>query len=58
MPAKVIKYSFKEEMIKELLKIDYSKLTKEMIQTHESELYTELTDLEQLDWMPKKVIRN
>ena len=55
VPAKVIKYRFKEEMIEELLKIDYSKLTKEMIQTHESELYTELTDLEQLDWMPKKI---
>lgn len=54
VPAKVIKYRFKEEMIEELLKIDYSKLTKEMIQTHESELYTELTGLEQLDWMPKK----
>lgn len=54
VPAKVIKYRFKEEMIEELLKIDYSKLTKEMVQAHESELYTELTDLEQLDWMPKK----
>ena len=31
VPAKVIKCRFKEEMIKELLKIDYSKLTKEMI---------------------------
>lgn len=58
VPAKVIKYRFKEEMIEELLKIDYGKMTKEMIQAHEKELYTELTDLAQLDWEPKKWQKN
>lgn len=36
-------------MIKELIKIDYSKLTKEMIQAHEKELYAGLTDIKQLE---------
>ena len=54
VPAKVIKYRFEPEMIKELLKIDYSKLTKEDIEKHIDDLYTELKDPRQLDWMPKK----
>lgn len=55
VPAKVIKYRFEPEMIKELLKIDYSKLSKEDIEKHIDDLYTELKDPSQLDWMPKKV---
>lgn len=56
VPAKVIKYRFKEEIIKELIKSDYSKLTKEMIQAHEKELYADLTDIKQLEWLPKNKI--
>lgn len=54
VPAQVIKYRFEPEMIEELLKVDYSKLTKEMIEEHIDDLYTELKDKRQLDWMPKK----
>ena len=54
VPAKVIKYRFEPEMIEELLKVDYSKLTKEDIEKHIDDLYTELKDPRQLDWMPKK----
>ena len=54
VPAKVIKYRFEPEMIEELLKVDYSKLTKEDIEKHIDDLYTELKDPSQLDWMPKK----
>lgn len=36
------------------MKIDYSKLTKEDIEKHIDDLYTELKDKRQLDWMPKK----
>lgn len=54
VPAKVIKYRFEPELIKELLKVDYSRLTNEMIEEHIDDLYTELTDLAQLDWMPKR----
>lgn len=54
VPAKVIKYRFEPEMIEELLKIDYGKLIKEDIEKHIYELYMELMDKRQLDWMPKK----
>ena len=54
VPAKVIKYRFEPELIKELLKIDYSKLTKEEIDKHIDDLYVVLKDKRQLDWMPKK----
>lgn len=54
VPAKVIKYRFEPEMIEELLKIDYSKLTKVQIEQHIDELYVELKDKRQLDWLPKK----
>lgn len=54
VPAKVIKYRFESEMIEELLKVDYNKLTKEDIEKHIDDLYTELKDPNQLDWMPKK----
>ncbi len=53
-PARVIKYRFSEGMIKELLNIDYSKLDEKMIAEHTKELYEELTDVEQLNWMPRK----
>ena len=49
VPAKVIKYRFSPEMIKELLKIDYSKLTDEMIKEHINDFYTELKDIKQLE---------
>lgn len=51
-PARVIKYRFSEEMIKELIKIDYSRLSTEDIKEHEDELYRELTDKSQINWMP------
>ena len=54
VPAKVIKYRFEPEIIEELLKIDYGKLSKEDIEKHIDDLYTELKDPSQLDWMPKK----
>lgn len=54
VPAKVIKYRFEPKMIDELLKVDYSKLTKEEIEKHIDELYIELKDKKQLEWMPKR----
>lgn len=54
VPAKIIKYRFEPEMIEELLKVDYSKLTKEMIEEHIDDLYSELKDKKQIDWMPKR----
>lgn len=54
VPAKVIKYRFRQQLIEELLKVDYSALTDKMIVDHIDELYTNLEDVEQLEWMPKK----
>lgn len=54
VPANVIKYRFEPGMIEELLKVDYSNLTKEMIEEHIDDLYTEVTAPSQLDWMPKQ----
>ena len=54
IPAKVIKYRFDEKMTKELLKVDYGKLSKLAIGKHINELCESLKDIGQLDWMPKK----
>lgn len=54
VPAKVIKYRFTPDIIAELLKIDYSKLTEEMIKRHVDEFYTELNNVKQLEWLPQK----
>ena len=54
VPAKVIKYRFSDELIQELMNVDYSKLTKDLIAEHIEELYVELKDVSQLAWMPKK----
>ena len=50
VPAKVIKYRFDEKTIKELLKIDYSKLTKDDVEKHIDELYSDELDI---CWMLK-----
>lgn len=54
VPAKVIRYRFSQDMIDELMKVDYSKLDVDLVKEHEDDLYTELTDVGQLDWLPKK----
>lgn len=54
VPAKVIKYRFGPEMIEELLKVDYSRLDRSMIEKHVDDLYQPLAEVSQLAWMPKK----
>lgn len=54
VPAKIIKYRFEPEIINELVKIDYSKMTEDMIKNYAEKLYTELNDIHQLDWLPKR----
>lgn len=53
-PAKVIKYRFEDDLINELLKIDFAELSQEMIEGHISELYEPLKDVSQLKWLKKK----
>lgn len=55
VPAKLIKYRYEPKLITKLLKVDYSKLTDEMVKNHIDELYDDLKNEEQLEWMPQKV---
>lgn len=60
VPARVIKYRFSPEVIEHLLKLDYSKLTDDMIRERIDDLYTSLDgkspeEVEKLlAWFPKK----
>ena len=54
VPAKIIKYRFETELINELIRIDYSKLSNDEIRKHIGDLYRKLKDKKQLEWMPKK----
>lgn len=57
VPAKVIEYRFQEQIISELLKIDYSRLTEELVSRHVDELYTQIRTVEQvrkMEWLPRK----
>lgn len=58
VPAKVIKYRFETEIIKELLRIDYSKLNEKMIKEHIDELYTDLKSVKQIKWFPQREEKN
>lgn len=54
VPAKVIKYRFSQEIIEKLLKIDFSKLTKDMVEEHIDELYERVDENTDLSWLPMK----
>ncbi len=57
VPAKLIKYRFSESVITELLKVDYKKLTQEMIREHIDEFDKALkadVDFSLPSWMPVK----
>lgn len=53
-PAKVLKYRFESNIISKLEKIDYSKLTEEMVREHMDEFYSTLTGESDLSWLPIK----
>ena len=54
VPAKILKYRFNPIIIKELMKIDYNKISEETIKNHIDELYEKLVDTNQLSWLPRK----
>lgn len=54
VPADIIKYRFSDELIRELLKIDYSKFNNYMIYQHINDLEREFVFAKQIDWCPKK----
>ncbi len=54
VPAKVIKYRFNQNIIDELLKVDFSKLGQDVISKHMADLHVPLESIDQLKWLPKK----
>ncbi len=54
IPARVIKYRFSDKLIEQLLKIDYSKVDKELLINNKEKLYAKLETEDQLDWLPKR----
>ena len=54
VPAKVMKYRFSDDLIAELMKVDFSRLDEAMIKLHEKELYQTLDNVSQLHWLPEK----
>ena len=54
VPTKIIKYRFSPELIEELLKVDYSRLDKELVQEHIEDLYSPFKSAEQIQWIPTK----
>lgn len=57
VPAKLIRYRFQEDIIEELLNIDYSRLTIEQIEKNLDDLYDEVLTVKQVQnmkWLPRK----
>lgn len=54
VPAKVIRYRFSSELIEELCKIDYKKLTITEIKNHIEDLYEPVLNQKQFEWMQRK----
>ena len=52
VPAKVIKYRFKPDIVKKLENIDFSRLTTECVEKHVDELYNEVCENSDIGWLP------
>lgn len=53
VPSKVLKYRFTEDLIDELMKIDFNVLSLDDIEDNLGKLYEELLSVEQIDWLKK-----
>lgn len=57
VPAKIIKYRFQNDIVRELLQIDYGRFTRELVELHAEELYNEIQSAKQvreMEWFPRK----
>lgn len=50
-PARIIKYRFSDNIIKELIKVDYSKIDRKMVERNIEYFYQPITKAEQLKWI-------
>ena len=57
VPAKVIKYRFRDDVIKELVKIDYAKVDRKFIERHEDIWYRKVMDTESVHDLLKELDR-
>lgn len=51
VPARILKYRFPEDIRNELIKVDFSKLSRQDICEHIDELYTPVKTKDQIQWM-------
>lgn len=51
IPAKVIKYRFQEDIISELLKIDFKKIDKEFIYNNKGNICKKIKKINDLEWL-------
>lgn len=51
VPARIIKYRFEPEIVNKLKLFDYSKLTKKQIQDHVKQLYSEIMNIDDIEWL-------
>lgn len=54
VPAKIIKYRFSEPVRRQLERIDFSKIDDEFVEKHISQLYEEIDENTDLNWLPLK----
>ena len=54
VPARIVKYRFPEDIVKDLKEVDFSLVTKDIIESHIDELYTKVTTTNQFKWLPRK----
>ena len=54
MPARTIRRRFSDEIIHELIKLDFKQLTPQQIKEHAAEFYEPLNENMNLDWFPEK----
>lgn len=54
VPAKVIKYRFEENIRKKLEKVDFSKISEEIVRGHIDELYEKVDENTDLSWLPMR----
>ena len=57
VPAKIIKYRFEESIRKEMLNLNLSELTKDLIESHIQDLYEKINsaeDIKRLSWLPRR----
>lgn len=56
VPCKVIKFRFPKELIEQLIQIDFSKISKDIIEKNYTKINMELNDMELINWLPHKDI--